>query len=175
MSLLTQILGGLAGNALGGRGGDRRAGGLSPVLMSLLPVVLSMLSQRGQQGGAGGLGSIFGGGAGGGAGGGGAPGGGMGGLGDLLSQLTQKGYGREADSWVGTGANQALPPQAIEDVFGQEQLQRIAQQAGISSDEARSGLSELLPDVVDQLTPDGALPPGDQLSASVDEYLRRLG
>ena len=42
MGLLTQILSGLAGNALGGRDGQRRGGGMSPVLMALLPVVLSM-------------------------------------------------------------------------------------------------------------------------------------
>jgi uncharacterized protein YidB (DUF937 family) len=154
MGLLTQILGGLAGNALGGRGGQRRGGGMSPVLMALLPVVLSMLSQRGRQGG--------------------DAAGGPGGIGDLLGQLTQKGYGRQADSWVGTGSNEPLPPQAIDEVFGHDQLHRIAQQAGIGDDEARSGLSELLPDVVDHFTPGGSMPEGDQLSASVDDYLRRL-
>lgn len=158
MGLLTQILGGLAGNALGRRGGQLGGGGrfggggMSPVLMALLPVVLGMLSQRGQQGGAGG----------------------SGGLGDLLGQLTQRGYGRQADSWVGTGANEALPPHAIDEVLGHDQLHQIAQQAGIGDDEARSGLSELLPEVVDHFTPEGSLPAGEQLSASVDDYLRRL-
>ncbi len=154
MGLLTQILGGLAGNALGGRDGQRRGDGMSPVLMALLPVVLSMLSQRGQQGG-------------------GATGG-MGGIRDLIGQFSQKGYGQQANSWVGTGANEAMPPQAIDEVFSHDQLHRIAQQAGIEEDEARSGLSELLPDVVDHFTPGGSMPEGDQLSQSVDDYLRRL-
>ena len=154
MGLLTQILGGLAGNALGDRDGQRRGGGMSPVLMALLPVLLSMLSQRGRQGGGGA--------------------GGLGGIGDLIGQFTQKGYGQQADSWVGTGANEALPPQAIDEVFGHAQLHRIAQQAGIGDDEARSGLSELLPDVVDHFTPGGSMLEGDQLAASVDDYLRRL-
>ncbi|WP_345541476.1 YidB family protein [Variovorax defluvii] len=105
---------------------------------------------------------------------GGGVGGGLGGLGDLLGQLTQKGYGRQAQSWVGTGANEALPPQAIDDVFGQDELHRIAQQAGVNDDEARAGLSELLPDLVDHFTPSGSMPDGEQLSASVDDYLRRL-
>ena len=153
MGLLTQILSGLAGNALGGRDGRRTGGGMSPVLMALLPVVLNMLSQRSRQGGTAG---------------------GLGGMGDLIGQLTQKGYGRQANSWIGTGANESLPPQAIDEVLGRDQLHRIAQQAGIGEDEARSGLSELLPDVVDHFTPEGNLPEGEQLSASVDDYLRQL-
>src|SRR5689334_10007249 len=110
MGLLTQILGGLAGNALGGRRSDgSRGGSISPILMALLPVVLSMLSQRGHAGGlgpgpaggAGGLGGLA----------------GMGGLGGLLEQFTRKGYGSQANSWVGTGENEALPPTAIDDIF----------------------------------------------------------
>ena len=155
MGLLTQILGGLAGNALGGREGQRRGGGMSPVLMALLPVVLNMLNQRGRQGG--------------------VAAGGLDGISDLIGRFGQKGYGRQADSWVGTGANEALPPQAIDEVFGHDQLHGIAEQAGIGDDEARSGLSELLPDVVDHFTPEGRMPDGDQLSNSVDGFLRRLG
>ncbi|MDM0040631.1 YidB family protein [Variovorax sp. J22G21] len=152
MSLLSQILGGLAGSALGGRNGARRGSGLSPVLMALLPVVLDMLSRRGRQG----------------------DGGGGGGLGELLGRLSQRGYGQQAASWVGTGSNEPLPPRAIDDVFGEDELQQMAQQAGISSDEARAGLSELLPDVVDHFTPGGTMPEGNTLADSVDDYLRRL-
>ena len=153
MSLLSQILGGLAGSALGGRDGARRGGGLSPVLMALLPVVLSMLSQRGRQGNA-------------------ERGGG--GLGDILGRFSQRGYGQQAASWVGTGSNEPLPAQAIDDVFGEDELQQMAQQAGISPEEARSGLSELLPDVVDHFTPGGTVPEGNTLTDSVDDYLKRL-
>lgn len=154
MGLLTQILGGLAGNARGGRDVQRRGGGMSPVLMALLPVVLSMLSQRGRPSD-----SVA---------------ASLGGIRDLIGQFTRKGYGQQADSWVATGANEALPPQAIDEVFGHDELHRIAQQAGVGEDEARSGLSELLPDVVDHFTPGGSMPEGDQLSASVDDYLRGL-
>ncbi len=154
MSLLSQILGGLAGGA-GGRAPMGRSGmGGSAVLMSLLPVVLGMLSNRG--GGAG-------------------AGVGMGGLGGLIEQFTRSGYGSQANSWVGTGANEALPQDAVRDVFGEDQLSQIARQAGVSTDEARSGLSELLPDLVDHFTPQGELPATDQLSSSVDDFVRRLG
>jgi len=156
MGLLAQVLNGLANNALGGRSGARR-NGLSPVLVALLPVVLNMLSQRGHPGASASGGWV-----------------GPGGLGDLIGQLTQKGYGRQATSWVGTGVNEPLPPQAIDDIFGRDGLHRIAHDAGIGEDEARTGLSALLPDVVDHFTPEGTLPEGEQLAASVDDYLQQL-
>jgi uncharacterized protein YidB (DUF937 family) len=101
--------------------------------------------------------------------------GGMGGLGGLLEQLTRNGYGQQAASWVGTGPNEALPAQAWSDVFGSDQLAAIATQAGVSEDDARNGLSELMPQVVDRLTPQGQIPPQDQLLASLDDFARRLG
>jgi len=165
MGLLDQILGGLTGGMQGegqaptGRSFGGGAGG--GAMMALLPIVLSMLSNRG------GTGSVA------------APamggGGGMAGLGGLLQQLTQSGYGQQANSWVGTGANEPLPPQAWSKVLAPEQLSAIASQAGISEDEARQGLSQLVPEVVDHLTPQGQLPPEDQLLASIDRFASRMG
>lgn len=155
MGLLNQILESVAGGSLGrsplGQLTCSSAG--SSVLTALLPVVLSLLSQRG--GVAGGTNAL-------------------GGLGGLLDQFRQKGFGDQADSWVGTGANQPLPPHAVGEVIGDDQIAQMAQQAGISTDEARSGLSQLLPEVIDHLTPDGQVPASDQLLSSVDEYLKRL-
>jgi len=166
MGLLDQILGGLTGGmqrqgqAPMGQSFGGGAGGAA--MMALLPIVLSMLSNR-----SGGTSAVA------------APvmggGGGMGGLGGLLQQLTQSGYGRQADSWVGTGANEPLPPQAWSQVLPPEQLSAIASRAGISEDEARHGLSQLVPEVVDHLTPQGQVPPEDDLLASIDRFASRLG
>jgi uncharacterized protein YidB (DUF937 family) len=177
MGLLDQILGGLTGGAAG-NAPDRRGGMGSRVLMALLPVVIGMLSHRGgglggmsgmrvSGGGLGGLGGLGGMGGLGGA-------GGLGGLGGLLEQFTNKGYGAQANSWIGTGPNDALSPQAVGDVFGEDQIAQIAQQAGVSPDDARNGLTELLPPLVDHLTPGGEVPGFDQMSSSVDEFVRRL-
>ena len=163
MGMLSEILGGLVGNALGGRGAARPGSGdRGSLLMALLPILLTMLSRQGNQGG----GALAGAPAGG--------GGGLGGLGDLLGRLTQKGYGQQAASWVGTGDNEPLPPGAIDEIFGASELQEVADRAGISNDEAREGISELLPDVVDHLTPQGTVPGDNELTDSVDAYLRRL-
>ena len=176
MGLLDQILGGLTGGmqnqgqAPMGQGGMGAGGG---ALMALLPIVLGMLANRG-----GGMGAAAAPGMGGGMGGsmgGGGMGGALGGLGGLLEQLTQHGYGQQAASWVGTGANEPVPPQAWSKVLQPDQLAAIAQQAGISEDEVRSGLSHIVPQVVDHLTPQGQVPPADQLLASIDDYARQLG
>ena len=160
MGFLDQILGGLTGGtqSQGSQGFGGSGGG---ALMALLPVVLGMLANRGGSTNA--LASSM------------TGGGGMGGLGGLLEQLTQGGYGRQADSWVGTGTNEPLPPQAWSQVLRPEQLSAIASQAGLSEDQTRHGLSELMPEVVDRLTPQGQLPPADQLLASIDQFSSRFG
>jgi uncharacterized protein YidB (DUF937 family) len=169
--------GGLGGQpGMGGRARQAPAqasgGGMGGVMMALLPVVLAMLAQRG--GGSGGmgdlLGQILGGGAQGGAG-----MGGMGGLGSLLEGFQRAGFGEQAGSWVGTGQNLPIPPEAIEQIFGRDGLSQIAAQAGVSEADASAGLSQLLPEVVDRVTPNGQMPDLDALTASVSDLSRRFG
>jgi uncharacterized protein YidB (DUF937 family) len=183
MGILDDLLGGLAGQALGGRANAQaaRAGGgagMSQVLMALMPIVLGMLANRGSRGGSltqtnfapgsGGLGDLLGQALGG-------AGGSGGGLGGLLEQLQRTGFREQADSWVSRGANRPISPDAMSQIFGKDGLEAIARQAGISPDEASHGLSDLLPEVVDRMTPDGAVPDPDALANSVDDFARRLG
>ena len=179
MGLLDQILGGV----MGGSQSRRSSSGIgSGVLMALLPVVIGMLSHRGGSagtaGGMGGLGSILGmgGSSTGNAGGlGGLAGaGGLGGLGSLIEQFTHKGYGSQANSWISSGPNEDLSPQAVSDVFGDDQISQIAQQAGVSTEDARHGLSELLPSMVDHFTPQGEMPSLEHMSSSVDDFMKRM-
>jgi uncharacterized protein YidB (DUF937 family) len=110
--------------------------------------------------------------------GGGGAGGGMGGtggLGGLLEQFQRAGYGEQASSWVGTGQNQPIPADVIGQIFGQDGLAAIARQAGVSEADASAGLSQLLPEVVDRVTPNGEVPDLDQLTASVSDLSRRFG
>ncbi|MCX7890815.1 MAG: YidB family protein [Burkholderiales bacterium] len=194
MGLLDELLAGAMQGAAGASPRERRtsaAGGadMGRVMMALLPVVLAMLSggQGGRARGGGledALGQMMGGGApragaGGGLGdllgqvlGGGAGGGG--GLGDLLGQLQRAGFGEQARSWVGTGANQPIGPDAIEAIFGRAGLASIARQAGVSEADASRGLADLLPEVVDRVTPGGEVPDFDQLTASVESLARQL-
>ena len=154
--------GGGLGDVLGGMlGGGRQGGGLGDVLGG-------MLGGAGGGAGAGGLGSVLGGVLAGGA-------GGAGGLGALLEQFQRAGFGEQASSWVSTGANLPLPPEAIGQVLGEDTLAQIARQAGVSEAEAGAGLAQLLPDVIDRVTPDGQAPDLDQLVASVADLTRQFG
>jgi uncharacterized protein YidB (DUF937 family) len=81
-----------------------------------------------------------------------------GGLNDILKQLEQNGHGEVAKSWVGTGPNKMIAPQDLEKALGTEQVNTLAQQAGLSKVALLDGLSDQLPDLVDQLTPEGRVP-----------------
>ncbi len=86
-----------------------------------------------------------------------------GGISGLLEKFQKCGLGNLASSWIGTGTNQPISAEQIQQVLGQEQIQAFAQKAGIAPEAASSQLAEALPDVVDKLTPDGQVPQGDDL------------
>jgi uncharacterized protein YidB (DUF937 family) len=81
-----------------------------------------------------------------------------GGLTALLQQLEAKGLGQVAQSWVGTGANQPISAEQIKNALGSDWIQQVAARVGVSPDVISSHLSEILPKIVDRLTPDGQLP-----------------
>ena len=81
----------------------------------------------------------------------------MGGIGGLLSQLQQGGLGGEVASWLGNGANRAVSPDQLQSALGGEQLQQMAQSAGLPVDQLLSMLAQHLPQTVDRASPNGAL------------------
>jgi uncharacterized protein YidB (DUF937 family) len=101
--------------------------------------------------------------------------GGTSGLGGLLAQFQRAGLGSQADSWVSRGQNQPLSPDDVERVFGHDALAQIARHAGVSEEDTSVGLSHLLPEVVDRVTPEGKVPADNDLVASVEAFGRRYG
>jgi uncharacterized protein YidB (DUF937 family) len=87
-----------------------------------------------------------------------------GGLGDLMKQLQQSGHGETANSWIGSGPNKAISPGDLARALGVDQIDQLSAQSGMSRDDLINGLSQLLPQVVDHLTPDGRLPTENELS-----------
>jgi uncharacterized protein YidB (DUF937 family) len=90
-----------------------------------------------------------------------------GGLGDLLRQFQEKGHGDTASSWVGPGENKPISPGDLANALGADQIDQLTAQSGLSRDELLSGLSQYLPKVIDQLTPDGRLPTEHELSGRI--------
>ena len=81
-----------------------------------------------------------------------------GGLQGILAKFQQAGYSQQAQSWIGTGPNLPIDPRVLQQVFGQGQLGQIAQQLGIPREQASDGVAQVLPQVVDQMTPAGEVP-----------------
>lgn len=88
-------------------------------------------------------------------------GGAIGGLGGLLGKFTSAGLGGKANSWVGTGDNEGLDPDEVEQALGTGEVDRIAKEAGMTRDEAKGGLASIIPGLVDKASPGGSLPTGN--------------
>jgi uncharacterized protein YidB (DUF937 family) len=81
-----------------------------------------------------------------------------GGISGLVDKLRASGLGQHADSWVGTGANMPVSADQIREALSKGGLERLASKFGLSSDQASGGLAQLLPELVNQMTPAGQVP-----------------
>jgi uncharacterized protein YidB (DUF937 family) len=90
-----------------------------------------------------------------------------GGLGNLIRDLQTSGQGEAAQSWVRHGPNQEIAPNDLADALGGDTLDALSRQTGMSRDDLLEGLSQHLPEFVDQLTPQGRLPTDDEASRMV--------
>ena len=167
--MLGQVLGGLFGQAMGRRGlGAGRAAGLGGGLGGLGGIALgSVLAGAMRNRGAGHAG---------------VPGGTRpygnrtallvmllplamrwvqknGGMRAVLDRFRQQGLGKQAQSWVSTGPNDGIDERAVEQVVGSGELQQMAQRLGVPESEVAQAFAEIMPNMVDQLTPSGELPP----------------
>jgi uncharacterized protein YidB (DUF937 family) len=98
-----------------------------------------------------------------------------GGLSGLLQSFHDKGLGSLASSWVGTGQNLPITADQIQHVLGSDQVKQMAAKAGISPDAAGAALSQLLPSLVDKLTPNGEMPQHSTLLETGMSLLQSLG
>ncbi len=84
----------------------------------------------------------------------------IGGLQGLVTQFQQGGMGGVIASWISTGQNQPISADQLQAVLGNEHLQQIAGQLGLNTQDVAGHLAQLLPQVVDKLTPNGTIPEG---------------
>jgi uncharacterized protein YidB (DUF937 family) len=90
-----------------------------------------------------------------------------GGLGNLIKELEQQGHRSATQSWIGSGPNQEIAPNDLANALGSDTLDELAQHTGMDRDELVSGLSQSLPELVDQLTPHGRLPTEEEAARMV--------
>ncbi|MEO7861637.1 MAG: YidB family protein [Nitrospirales bacterium] len=81
-----------------------------------------------------------------------------GGLGELVERFRTNGQGAKADSWVADGPNTAIDDTQVEKALGSDLIDDLVKQTGLSREQLLSRLAQVLPDVVDKMTPAGQLP-----------------
>ncbi len=91
----------------------------------------------------------------------------------LLRQFQQAGQGNAFDSWIGTGQNQPISPDALSQVFGAPRVEQMAQAAGTDSNSLMDQLSRILPQVVDGMTPQGRIPDANTVQDLIGQLFRR--
>lgn len=142
-------LGGAAlGSVLGGLLGGRRSGGIGGLgggRGALLVMLLPMAMRWVQRNG---------------------------GIGAVLKRFQQQGYGKQAQSWVATGDNEELDEHAVEEVVGRRDLADMAQRLGVPETEVKQAFAEIMPQMVDRLSPQGDLP--QQADEVLDEGIQTL-
>ncbi|MDP4732560.1 MAG: YidB family protein [Limnohabitans sp.] len=88
----------------------------------------------------------------------------VGGINGLVSAFQKNGLGDVVASWISNNTNLPISVEQIQSVLGQGPLQEVANKMGLTSADVATALSEHLPGLVDQLTPDGQLPSGDLMA-----------
>lgn len=138
-------LGDILGSVLGGQTNRSGFGGGKGMLVAaLLPMVMSWIQRNG-------------------------------GLGGALSKITSMGFDNQARSWMSTNeVNDNLDPNDITRLFDNTEIQQVAAHTGANEAEVRQGLAELLPEVVNQLTPHGNLDNESEANQEIDQIVSQI-
>jgi uncharacterized protein YidB (DUF937 family) len=98
-----------------------------------------------------------------------------GGLPGIISKFQNGGMADEVGSWVGTGQNMPITGNQLQEILGSGSIGQIAQQLGVSHGDASSNLAQILPQIIDRMTPTGQVPDnhGDMLAQALSALTRR--
>jgi len=97
-----------------------------------------------------------------------------GGLQGLVQNFHEKGLGAVATSWVASGQNLPISADQVHQVLGSDQVKALAAKCGISPDLAGGAIAQLLPGIVDKLTPNGQVPEHSNVMEMVGGLLQNL-
>lgn len=137
-------LGDILGSVLGGSQKQGGMGEKSMLIAALMPMVLSWIKRNG-------------------------------GLSGALSKITSMGYANKAQSWMSNQEeNDNLDSDDISRLFDENEIQQVAAHTGANDVEVRQGLAELLPEVMNQLTPNGNLDSEGEANEEIDQIITQL-
>jgi uncharacterized protein YidB (DUF937 family) len=81
-----------------------------------------------------------------------------GGVQGLVNELETKGLGPTVQSWIAAGPNQPVSSEQVHAAIGPDLMNELAAKVGLSPQELAQKLAQVLPQAIDKLTPDGAVP-----------------
>jgi len=94
----------------------------------------------------------------------------QGGMSGLVDKFKDAGLEDKVQSWIGKGPNQQVSGSEVRQALGDDEVGRIAEDAGVSHDEAAEQIAAVLPQTVDQLSPEGRLPSGNEMKAAFGSF-----
>ncbi len=80
---------------------------------------------------------------------------GQGGLQGVLDKFTQAGHGTAVQSWLGSGENHAITGDHVSQALGGDMIGDLAAKAGVSGGDMSGILAQVLPMLIDKMSPDG--------------------
>jgi uncharacterized protein YidB (DUF937 family) len=98
-----------------------------------------------------------------------------GGLQGLVQSFHDKGMGGLVSSWISSGPNPPISGDQVHQVLGSDQVKALAAKAGISPDVAGTAIAQILPGLVDKLTPNGSVPDHINVLEMASNMLKSLG
>ena len=75
------------------------------------------------------------------------------GLSELVQRFEQGGLGDVIQSWIGSGPNQPIEADKLHQAIGPETVDRLSQNTGMAKGELLPLIAQVLPTIVDRLTP----------------------
>lgn len=97
-----------------------------------------------------------------------------GGIGAALNELTGAGMQSQVGSWLGGGSNQPVPTDMLGKIFGQQEIDQVAQQTGATQSQVTDGLAQLLPEVINQFSPTGQLGSEQAANQEINDIMGHL-
>ncbi len=99
-----------------------------------------------------------------------------GGLSGAFNKIQNMGFGHQANSWMSADqSNQPLDANDINQLFDNDELAQVAAQTGVEQSEVRQSMAELLPQLFDNLTPNGDTQTESQANKEISDILAQLG